>query len=204
MGRKSASHARSIKRREEIIYAALNCFTEIGYNKTTMPDICGRSNASNGSVYHHFKSKERLAAAVYMEGIGEYQAGLLKNLERERQAYHGIKAIIRFHLTWVAQNPDWARYLFQKRHASFLTGTEQQFNILNKTFVERISKWFMRHIREGTIRHLPWDIMIAVLLGPCQEFARLYLSGKAVSKIEKAVNELSSLAWQSLATTGEI
>src|SRR5208337_1811716 len=176
MKRMDSAHYLSSDRKKEILNAALHCFSELGYNETTMPDICARARASNGSVYHHFKSKERLAAAVYFEGISGYQAGLLKNLEKATGAFNGIKAVIRFHLTWVSRNPDWARYLFQKRHSSFLSGTDQKFNVLNKAFVQRISKWFLRHVEEGSIRQMPWDIMIAILLGPCQEFARLFLS----------------------------
>jgi AcrR family transcriptional regulator len=198
-----STHANSPSRKHEIIIAALNCFTDLGYNETTMQDICTRSKASNGSVYHHFKSKEQLAAEVYLEGIAEYQSGLLNDLEKQEDAYRGIRAIVRFHLTWVARNPDWARYLFQKRHFTFLIGTEQRFNILNKEFVQRILKWFTRHIESGAIRRMPWDVMIAILLGPCQEFARLYLSGKAYTKIEKATTELADSAWLSLSMTAE-
>jgi AcrR family transcriptional regulator len=203
MKRMESTHSRSPLRKREIIAAALNCFTELGYNETTMQDICVRSKASNGSVYHHFKGKEQLAAEVYLEGITEYQSGLLNDLEKQRGAFQGIKAIVRFHLTWVARNPDWARYLFQKRHFSFLIGTEQRFNILNKAFVQRISKWFMRHVESGAIRRMPWDVMIAILLGPCQEFARLHLSGKALTKIEKAITELADSAWLSLSMPRE-
>ena len=68
------------ERRREIIDAALACFTEAGFLATTMDDIRRRAEASNGSVYHHFKSKEQLAAAVYLTAISEYQVGLVKAL----------------------------------------------------------------------------------------------------------------------------
>jgi AcrR family transcriptional regulator len=201
MPRLRAVHAGTLVRRKEIIQAALNCFSELGYTDTGMSDICTRSGASTGSVYHHFKSKEQLAAAVYMDGIREYQAGLIDNLGQNKDARQGIASIIRYHITWVAENPEWARFLFQKRHESFLTGTDEEFNTLNKHFAMKIAEWFKRHIEEGSIRRLPWDVLIALLLGPCQEFARVYLSGKAVTKIDNAVKELSAAAWQALANT---
>ncbi len=194
-----ARHAQSGVRQKEIITAALDCFTELGFNETTMADICLRSNASNGSVYHHFKSKEQLASAVYLEGIREYQAGLLKDLEKEHHAARGISAMIRYHLNWVARNPAWSRFLFQRRHESFLAVTEEAINTLNKDFARRIENWFARHIKAGTIRKLPLDIMIAVILGPCQEYVRLYLSGKAHTGTDEAVREISRAAWAALA-----
>ena len=201
MPRLRAVHAGTIMRRKEIIQAALNCFSELGFTDTSMSDICARSHASTGSVYHHFKSKEQLAAAVYMDGIREYQSGLLKTFEECHDAFRGISSIIRYHVTWVAENPEWARFLFQKRHESFLAGTDEEFNALNRHFSMKISEWFARHIEEGSIRRLPWDVLIAILLGPCQEFARIYLTGKTTTKIDKAVRDLSAAAWQALAGT---
>jgi AcrR family transcriptional regulator len=194
-----ATHSSSAERRKEIIQAALRCFSELGYSETNMSDICDRANASTGSVYHHFKSKEQLAAAVYLDGIGEYQAGLIKNLEKEREASRGIGSIIRYHITWVARNPEWSRFLFQKSHDSFLAGTDEQLNALNKNFAQKIMCWFSRYAEGGTVRRLPWDIVIVIVLGPCQEYARLYLSGKACSKTEQAIRDLSSAAWKALA-----
>ena len=34
-----------------------------------------RARASIGSIYHHFRSKEQLAAALYVEGLRDYQEG---------------------------------------------------------------------------------------------------------------------------------
>ena len=198
MKRVNTTHSQSVKRKKEIIQAALKCFSELGYTETNMADICKQARASSGSVYHHYKSKEQLAAAVYLDGINEYQAGLIKNLEKEREASRGISSIIRYHITWIVKNQEWSQFLFQKRHYSFLEDADEQLNILNKNFFQKITRWFSRHIEKGTIRLFPWDIIIAIVMGPCQEYARLYLSGKTCSKIEPAVRDLSSAAWKAL------
>lgn len=196
----NATHSRSVHRKNEIVQAALKCFSKLGYSKTNMSDICSMANASTGSVYHHYKSKEHLAAAVYIDGISEYQAGLVKSLEKEREASRGISSIIRYHITWIVRNPERAQFLFQKRHYSFLEGVDEQLKTLNINFITKIMEWFSLHIKEGTIKPLPWDLIFAIVLGPCQEYARLYLSEKTCSKSEQAIRELSSAAWQAVAS----
>ena len=47
--------------------AALELFVTKGFLATTMDDVRRRSGASIGSIYHHFGSKEDLAAALYVE-----------------------------------------------------------------------------------------------------------------------------------------
>lgn len=45
-------------RREQIIMAAVSCFAEKGFHKTTMQDICKAARLSPGAVYHYFESKD--------------------------------------------------------------------------------------------------------------------------------------------------
>lgn len=100
----NAIRTASPKRRREIIEAALACFTEKGFPATSIADICKKTGASTSSVYHHFKSKGRLAAAIYLEGIRDYQAGMIDALSGQNSTRQGIFAIVRYHLVWM-QHP---------------------------------------------------------------------------------------------------
>ena len=138
----NAIHAASPKRQREIIEAALACFTEKGFPSTSIAEICKKAGASTGSVYHHFKSKGRLAAAIYLEGIRDYQAGMIDALSAQNCAREGIFAIVRYHLVWVKQNPEWARFLFQKRHAEYMDDTEDEMKRLNTVLFQKMAVWF--------------------------------------------------------------
>jgi len=69
---------------------------------------------------------------------------------------------------------------------------------MNKKFITALSQWFKHQMDAGKIRRVPWDILIALLLGPCQEYTKLYLSGKTITKINETVNDLGIAAWNSL------
>lgn len=47
-------------RRNQILQAALTCFVQAGYHKTTVDDIASRAGLSKGSIYTHFESKHAL------------------------------------------------------------------------------------------------------------------------------------------------
>jgi AcrR family transcriptional regulator len=102
--------AASEKRRRAILAAALDCFVRDGVAATTMEDIRAASGASIGSIYHHFESKELLAAALYLEGISEYQDGLLRQMTRHAKARDGIRGAVAYHLGWIKSHPNWARF----------------------------------------------------------------------------------------------
>lgn len=187
-------------RRKQIIEAALRCFTELGFSETTMDHIRRRSKASTGSIYHHFQGKDQLAAAVYLDGLSDYQRGLLAELERHGDAREGIFAMVRYHLGWVAENPAWARYLFQMRQAEFLAPTDGTIERLNHDFVGQVTRWFAPHIEARRIRRLPRDLTIALLLGPSQEFTRQYLTGRSRTDITLASETLAEATWRALRT----
>ena len=193
-----STHATTKIRKRQIIKAALACFTEKGFTETSIADICQKAGASTGSVYHHFKSKGKLAAAIYLEGIHDYQTGMINSMSKQKNARDGISAIIHFHLSWVEKNPEWARFLFQKRHAEYMDDSEEEMKRYNADFAQGMSSWFQAHIKAGNIRPLPRDVIIALLLGPCQEFSRLYVSGFTHTNVSKAADALADGAWAAL------
>ena len=86
------------KRRRKILDAALHCFLERGFAAATAEEIRERSGASIGSIYHHFGGKEGLAGTLHVEGLRDYQAGFLRELQRHRDARSGVQAVVRYHL----------------------------------------------------------------------------------------------------------
>lgn len=198
MKKLNTTHSGTENRKQQILAAALSSFTEKGFTETSITDICKEAGASTGSVYHHFKSKEKLAAAVYLEGIRHYQGIIMRALEAEEKPRDGIFAIIYNHIKWVEDHPDWAKFLFQKRYAEFMGETEKEMALLNADFFSAMAKWFRGHIEAGLLRRFPKDIFVSVLMGPCQEFVRLYISGKATTDIKTAAQYLTEACWSSL------
>jgi AcrR family transcriptional regulator len=193
-----APHKQSEQRKEDILQAALGCFAEHGYPNTTMQDIRERSGASNGSIYHHFSSKEGIAAALYVEAIVDYQARILDALEQNPRAQAGVRAIVQTHLDWVREKPEWARYLMEMRHAEFMKAAEEPLAEANKKFITGFINWLKLNFKSGAIRRLPADLFISLVLGPCQEYVRIWLEGKSFTDISAAKKELANAAWEAV------
>jgi len=52
------------KRREQILEAALRCFSRNGFHRATMQDIVREAELSAGAIYRYFASKEDIVAAI--------------------------------------------------------------------------------------------------------------------------------------------
>jgi AcrR family transcriptional regulator len=53
--------------RQRLLDAAVECLAELGYGKTTLPEIVRRAGLSNGAMWRHFPSKVELLVAATQE-----------------------------------------------------------------------------------------------------------------------------------------
>lgn len=188
-----------ISTRETILKAALECFNDLGFQATTIEEIRLRSQASIGSIYHHFSSKEQLAASLYLEGLKNYQKGFQEILETHSEAETGIKALVIYHLEWVTSNANLAKYLFHSHQSESVSTEKEALKAMNRESFQAFTKWLKVHIKKDRIKELPTDICLSILIGPSQEFARHWLSNRVKTDISKASNLLADAAWNSLA-----
>ena len=61
---------------ETILEAAINRFSEYGYNKSTMAEIAEDADMSAANIYRYFKNKEEIAAACAKKFMHERIEGL--------------------------------------------------------------------------------------------------------------------------------
>jgi len=59
-------------RKEEIFEAALKCFNETGYYRTSIEKIIKKAKISKGGIYYHFKSKEELFLKLFTFRCDKY------------------------------------------------------------------------------------------------------------------------------------
>jgi AcrR family transcriptional regulator len=75
---------RSEETRTKILDSAVKLFSNNGYNKASVDDICTEAGISKGAFYHHFKSKQELFLALL--------DGWLKNIDNAIEASKELTA----------------------------------------------------------------------------------------------------------------
>ncbi len=191
-------NAGTAEKRSAIIAAALDCFVDLGFTQSTMEKIRARACVSNGSLYHHFKSKEELAAAVYLDGIIDYQKGIVKIVGRNPAAEQGIKSTVKYHLNWVARNESRAKFLFWMRRSELTEEAGGALAEANGRFAKQFAEWLNARRRTGEIGDMPGVVCVTLILGPCQEFSRIWLAGETKVGISKAAADIGNGVWNAI------
>lgn len=185
-------------RREEVLKAALECFLERGVEGTTLAAIRERSGASTGSIYHLFESKDAIAAALYLDVLGEYQSGVVEVLKAQPGAREGVEALVRHHLEWTLARPDATRFLMGARGVAAVVAAEASIREQNKGFFRQLKDWWQAHLRAGAFEEMPFELFLAILRGPAQELVRDWLAGRTKTDLRAAIPVLARAAWQSV------
>jgi AcrR family transcriptional regulator len=179
-----------MSRQETILEAALESFDATG--TTAIEEIKRRSGASVGSIYHHFGGKDGVAAALYIEILRGYQAGVVRALGRGSNARDGVEALVRYHLRWVERNPARARFLLQS--GAVRTAAGDELKALNQDLAAAVGEWVGR---QPAIRSLRGEAFYAVVFGPAQELSRSWLAGRT-SSLRRLEDELAEAAWRAV------
>jgi AcrR family transcriptional regulator len=185
----------TVRRRATVLDAALRCFTRQGFAQTTIADVRRASKTSTGSIYHHFSSKEELAAALYVDSLATYQRGFLTNLARARKAERGVRSMVAYHVDWVARNPDRARFLNAAERPSRSSPAGHALAQANRQFFDSAFAWIEEQMRAGAMRSVPRDLFVALVLGPAESYTRQWLQGRRRTDLSRARRALADGAW---------
>ncbi|MCS3759102.1 TetR/AcrR family transcriptional regulator [Bradyrhizobium centrosematis] len=95
-------------RRQQILDAALACFSEDGFHQTGMADIVKRSGLSHGAVYIYFQSKDDLIEAL-ADDRHRREAVLNSVAQGSGDPIEGLHALIRVYAQWLTDPASEAR-----------------------------------------------------------------------------------------------
>ncbi|MFF3014960.1 TetR/AcrR family transcriptional regulator [Streptomyces sp. NPDC057939] len=178
---------------QRILAAALSCFLENGVQGTTVEQVRKRAEVSNGSFFHHFRTKQDLAEAVHLQGLEQHQTELLAVLTPHTGLRAGIEGVVRRHLTWVQDNPQLAAFL-STPPAWFTPRDAPRIAESSRDFFRTVTEWLRGH---GWDEEPSLGVVIAVWIGPAHEYTRRWLITGSEPP-GSAAGALSLAAWNAL------
>lgn len=172
------SQNRGASTRTRIIEAAIELFSQKGRDGVSVQDICSASGATNGSLFHHFGSKNGLALVIYLQLRDEYWDTALCALEAYRgDPVEAIGEAARAVLAWQEDKPDHFKFMIESGNAEWMLAHGEPVRQLNDAIAARWLKWAQPHLVAGTLPLLPPEVYPAIVFGPAQWLARSWQTG---------------------------
>ncbi|MGQ7814649.1 TetR/AcrR family transcriptional regulator [Metapseudomonas furukawaii] len=185
-------------RKDEILQAALACFSEQGVDATTIEMIRDRSGASIGSLYHHFGNKERIIGALYLEGVGQYARLVEDGFSGADSAQACIRLLVACYIDWVVANPEWARFILHSRGRVEASEMGERLREANRLHHGRIDEVLRPHREAGAFRKMPRECFVSIVIGPAQDFSRHWLAGRTRTHLADCRELFMDAAWEAV------
>jgi AcrR family transcriptional regulator len=96
------SQTRRDARRQQILEAALACFSEEGFHQTGMAEIVRRSGLSHGAVYGYFASKDAIIEAI-ADDRHQREALLNEAALQAPDPIAGLRLLVRGYAAWLTE-----------------------------------------------------------------------------------------------------
>ncbi|EDL49210.1 putative tetR-family transcriptional regulatory protein [Erythrobacter sp. SD-21] len=178
---------RSRTTRANVLKAARELIVEHGHEQVSLKQICERSGVSNGSVFHHFGSKEGIVRELFREERGKYLHVIADAIIGHKgDPCDAFAAGTRAALTYQAKNP--VRY--ERLIAEFIDGEWMRHNV--DVWLEVASKeeapviqWAAEHFANGALPILPPAFFQASFLGPVDLLARAHRQGRLSGELDE-------------------
>jgi AcrR family transcriptional regulator len=178
-----------------ILEAALALFLEHGYERTSVASICTRARVSNGTLFHHFETKEAIADALYLQAIASFQEGVWELLRRRpRSLRAAVRAVIEHQLRWTEQHPDLARFVYARDQLEPGTSAGADLASLNQNLIDELREWLAPFVERGEVRQTSIVMITAIVNGPTHALARRWLHGGLDRPLSGYRDELTDAA----------
>jgi AcrR family transcriptional regulator len=186
-----------------LLAAAVDLFLTQGVDATSMDQVRSAAGASNGSLYHHFPTRNHLARTIYEAALRDYQANLRAALSDKVSAQQGVQSLVKRHIAWVQRSPQHARVLHELRASTAIDGHEPAWEQINAAAYSSIKAWIARHVAEGTLQDLPFEVWMALVFGPVLQLTPRWAQQEGARVPPRVINALAQAAWRSVSVSSD-
>ncbi|MFC5065197.1 TetR/AcrR family transcriptional regulator [Actinomycetospora atypica] len=186
-------NTRGLRTRQELLDAAVGCFSEYGYSRTRIADIVFRAGVSQGNFYRHFASKDE----IFLEALRPSLDELTASTQRTARSGDGtdratLIALTSAYLTSYARN----RRILRVMREAAATSTDEGFSELwlrqRANYVERTARWLRELHRRGRLAETDFDLLADVLGSAIEQTAYVHIGLAAETPRRERIEQLAT------------
>ena len=184
--------------RRNVLRHALTLFNAHGIEATTIDDLRKASGQSVGTIYHHFKNKEGLVAALFFIALDDQSRAIAEHIAGLTDGQAAIEALIECYTAWITAQPECAQFVFLARDSVGQGAHAAELRRRLQARYQPIDELLARDVAAGLIPPLPADLVPALVLGATEFYARGWLAGRRQAAPATYAQRFATAAWRSL------
>jgi AcrR family transcriptional regulator len=174
MGMTSSGIGPGADKREVILAAALELFSERGYAATAVPLIAEHAGVGAGTIYRYFESKEGVVTALWRTWTERLSRRVLDGFPLDAPPRDQLAAFVGRLAAFVAENPRAFAFLELHDPRPFV---DERALAPDDRLRELAVQIIEAHRRRGAIADLPPELLVSVIHGACVGVLRAARTG---------------------------
>lgn len=151
-------------KKELILKAALNVFSRKSFHQVKVEEIAALAGVGKGTIYDYFESKEEIFEDSFKVSSESYMKIFDSCLEEDIPFWKKVKFIIKFHIRFLKNHEEMARFVLDTHSRSQEELKEWVVEKRNQR-LEVVKRMIQKGIEEGEIREVDVEIASRVFLG---------------------------------------
>jgi len=194
MNKKAAptkKRGRANSRKEDIMKAAANLFSQKTYHDVTMDQIAEEVGIAKGTIYLYFESKENLYLGILEHTHETIESILVKEIEKNDPAPQKLKKVLTLIFQFYFQNRDVLRILTRDETRLI----REHFDFTERWRHRRIKlyrKILEKGIKEGSFRPANTELMALIIFGLVGSVMSYYPKDMTAGEIAEEVFSMIS------------
>ncbi|MFD4250027.1 TetR/AcrR family transcriptional regulator [Amycolatopsis thermoflava] len=184
-------NVRGLRTRQELLDAALSCFSEYGYARTRISDIVFRAGVSQGNFYRHFQSKNEIFLEALRPSLDELTASTGRGGVGDGVGLDTMIALTTSYLTSYTRNRKILRVMREAAATSSEDGFAELWLQQRGSYVERTARWLRRLHQQGRIEETDFDLLADVLGSAIEQTAYVHIGVPAEAPRPERIRELA-------------
>jgi AcrR family transcriptional regulator len=146
-----------MSKKEKIMEAATELFASQGFNGTASSEIARMAGVAQGTVFHHFGSKESLLVSIVDDLVNRYAGGVADSARGTGSGWESLERVLNFSLRFLNEHADAISVAFRESHGIKTDAEEMRahFNGLMMKIIKVMESCIERGIEDGSIRDVP-------------------------------------------------
>jgi TetR/AcrR family transcriptional regulator len=179
-----------------IFQAAIDIFSEKGFDKATMDDIAARADVAKGTIYYHFKSKEELFLFLVEEGVELLREGVETKVLPEMPPAEKLEVIVREQIHFFGQYRDFCVILLREVWGG--EDRQLEFRKMIRSYMKVLEDVIEEGIRDGVFHEVNPEYASAGVFGMISIAALHILLGKDPYDAEALFRDMKRMAFAGL------
>lgn len=180
-------------KKQKILKAAQQVFSQKGFHQAQMDEIAKRAKVAKGTLYYNFSSKSELFATTVTKGMEEIVEKVEEELNSDLPFTDHFKQLIRVNISLYLKYSDLSKIVFNELSSGIDTPVLKDIEEVRNRYINFITDLLQHGQEKGYIKEINLKLAAVGIVGLLDNLCNYYMRNTSVSDQDSLVETMYTI-----------